>query len=108
MGAGGLKELNAAVSAAQAAYDEAAGVLSRARKSAAQALDLAMSAELAPLKMERAVFTTQVGDADPSATGADQVNFVVATNPAHLQGHWQKLHLVGNYAFFGAKGMLVP
>ena len=30
MGAGGLKELNAAVSAAQVAYDEAAGVLSRA------------------------------------------------------------------------------
>ena len=37
MGAGGLKELNAAVAAAQAAYDEAAGVLCRARKSAAQA-----------------------------------------------------------------------
>ena len=40
MGAGGLKELNAAVAAAKVAYDEAAGVLSRARKSAAQALDL--------------------------------------------------------------------
>ena len=100
MGAGGLKELNAAVSAAQAAYDEAAGVLSRARKSAAQALDLAMGAELAPLKMERAVFTTQVGDADPSATGVDQVDFVVATNPGAPAGHWQKLHLVGNLAAF--------
>ena len=91
MGAGGLKELNAAVAAAQVAYDEAAGVLSRARKSAAQALDLAMGAELAPLKMERAVFTTQVGDADPSATGMDQVDFVVATNPGAPAGPLAKI-----------------
>ncbi|NCV30700.1 MAG: DNA repair protein RecN, partial [Rhodobacteraceae bacterium] len=55
MGAGGLKELNAAVAAAQTDFDEAANVLSRARKSAAQALDLAMVSELTPLKMERAV-----------------------------------------------------
>ena len=91
MGAGGLKDLNAAVAAAKAAYDEAAGVLSRARKSAAQALDLAMSAELAPLKMERAVFTTQVKDTDPSATGMDQVDFVVATNPGAPAGPLAKI-----------------
>ena len=100
MGAGGLKELNAAVSAAQAAYDEAAGVLSRARKSAAQALDLAMGAELAPLKMERAVFTTQVGDADPSATGVDQVNFVVATNPGAPAGPLAKIASGGELSRF--------
>ena len=100
MGAGGLKELNAAVSAAQAAYDEAAGVLSRARKSAAQALDLAMCAELAPLKMERAVFTTQVGDADPSATGVDQVNFVVATNPGAPAGPLAKIASGGELSRF--------
>ena len=91
MGAGGLKELNAAVAAAKAAYDEAAGVLSRARKSAAQALDLAMGAELAPLKMERAVFTTQVKGADPSATGVDQVDFFVATNPGAPAGPLAKI-----------------
>ena len=68
-----------------------------------------MGAELAPLKMERAVFTTQVGDADPSATGVDQVDFVVATNPGALAGPLAKLHLVGNLAVsFGAKGVLVP
>ena len=100
MGAGGLKELNAAVSAAQAAYDEAAGVLSRARKSAAQALDLAMGAELAPLKMERAVFTTQVGDADPSATGVDQVDFVVATNPGAPAGPLAKIASGGELSRF--------
>jgi len=100
MGAGGLKELNAAVAAAQAAYDEAAGVLSRARKSAAQALDLAMGAELAPLKMERAVFTTQVKDADPSATGVDQLDFVVATNPGGPAGPLAKIASGGELSRF--------
>ena len=100
MGAGGLKELNSAVAAAQAAYDEAAGVLSRARKSAAQALDLAMGAELAPLKMERAVFTTQVKDADPSATGVDQLDFVVATNPGAPAGPLAKIASGGELSRF--------
>ena len=100
MGAGGLKELNAAVAAAKAAYDEAAGVLSRARKSAAQALDLAMGAELAPLKMERAVFTTQVKGADPSATGVDQVDFVVATNPGAPEGPLAKIASGGELSRF--------
>lgn len=100
MGAGGLKELNAAVATAKAAYDNAAGALSRARKSAAQALDLAMGAELAPLKMERAVFTTQVKDADPSATGMDQVDFVVATNPGAPAGPLAKIASGGELSRF--------
>jgi len=100
MGAGGLKELNAAVAAAQVAYEKAAGILSRARESAAQALDLAMGAELAPLKMERAVFTTQVGDADPSATGVDQVDFVVATNPGAPAGPLAKIASGGELSRF--------
>ena len=100
MGARGLKDLNAAVAAAKAAYDEAAGVLSRARKSAAQALDLAMGAELVPLKMERAVFTTQVKDADPSAIGVDQVDFVVATNPGAPAGPLAKIASGGELSRF--------
>ena len=100
MGAGGLKDLNAAVAAAKAAYDEAAGVLSRARKSAAQALDLAMGAELVPLKMERAVFTTQVKDADPSEIGVDQVDFVVATNPGAPAGPLAKIASGGELSRF--------
>jgi DNA repair protein RecN (Recombination protein N) len=100
MGAVGLKELNAAVTTAQAAYDEAAVVLSRARKSAAQALDLAMGAELAPLKMECAVFTTQVKDADPTATGVDQVDFVVATNPGAPAGPLAKIASGGELSRF--------
>jgi DNA repair protein RecN (Recombination protein N) len=100
MGAGGLKELNAAVAAAQADFDEAANVLSRARKSAAQALDLAMVSELTPLKMERAVFTTQIKDTDPSARGKDQVDFVVATNPGAPAGPLAKIASGGELSRF--------
>jgi DNA repair protein RecN (Recombination protein N) len=100
MGAGGLKELNAAVAAAQTDFDEAANVLSRARKSAAQALDLAMVSELTPLKMERAVFTTQIKDTDPSARGKDQVDFVVATNPGAPSGPLAKIASGGELSRF--------
>ena len=100
MGAGGLKELNAAVAAAQTDFDEAANVLSRARKSAAQALDLAMVSELTPLKMERAVFTTQIKDTNPSARGKDQVDFVVATNPGAPAGPLAKIASGGELSRF--------
>ena len=100
MGAGGLKELNAAVAAAQTDFDEAANVLSRARKSAAQALDLAMVSELTPLKMERAVFTTQIKDTDPSARGKDQVDFVVATNPGAPAGPLARIASGGELSRF--------
>jgi DNA repair protein RecN (Recombination protein N) len=100
MGAGGLKELNAAVAAAQTDFDEAANVLSRARKSAAQALDLAMVSELTPLKMERAVFTTRIKDTDPSARGKDQVDFVVATNPGAPSGPLAKIASGGELSRF--------
>jgi DNA repair protein RecN (Recombination protein N) len=41
----------------------------------------AMAAELAPLKMERAVFRTDVTPAEPGPEGRDAVAFTVATNP---------------------------
>ena len=100
MGAGGLKDLKAALDAAQTSFQDAAHVLSQARKSSAQALDQAMTAELAPLKMERAVFTTQVRDADPSTTGMDQVDFVVATNPGAPSGPLAKIASGGELSRF--------
>jgi DNA repair protein RecN (Recombination protein N) len=59
-----------------------------------------MTAELAPLKMERAVFTTQVRDADPSATGMDQVDFLVATNPGAPSGPLAKIASGGELSRF--------
>ncbi|MCV6585306.1 MAG: AAA family ATPase, partial [Marinibacterium sp.] len=55
-----LVDQRAAVEAAQATYDVAAADLSAARQAAAAQLDQAVMAELAPLKMERAVFLTEL------------------------------------------------
>ena len=61
-GAEDLASHERAVAEAGAAYDVAAGTLSGARKEAAERLDAAVMAELAPLRMERAVFTTEITD----------------------------------------------
>lgn len=63
-------------------YQREAMALTKARKAAATRLDRAMAAELAPLKMERAVFSTEISAGDPGLDGMDAVQFTVATNPA--------------------------
>ena len=95
-----LKALEEALSAAQAAYDAAAGALSTARSEAAGELDRAVSEELAPLKMERAVFSTQVEPSDPGPEGRDTVTFTVATNPGAPSGPLNKIASGGELSRF--------
>ncbi len=95
-----LGEARAAVSAAQATFDGAAQCLTDERRKAAKRLDLAMRTELAPLKMERAVFTTQVSETNPSATGRDAVAFTVATNPGAPSGALNKIASGGELSRF--------
>lgn len=95
-----LKALEAALSAAQAAYDAAAGALSAARSEAAGELDRAVSEELAPLRMERAVFSTQVEPSDPGPEGRDTVTFTVATNPGAPSGPLNKIASGGELSRF--------
>ena len=85
---------------AQKAYDAAADALSSARQAAAVRLDEAITAELAPLKMERAVFTTQIGHCDPGPEGRDTVTFTVATNPGAPAGPLNKIASGGELSRF--------
>ncbi|RVT85338.1 DNA repair protein RecN [Rhodobacteraceae bacterium CCMM004] len=85
-GAADLAALRAAAADAADAYTAAAAALTEARTGAASRLDAAMAAELAPLKMERAVFATRVGPSDPGPEGADMVEFTIATNPGAPPG----------------------
>ncbi|MGK7755513.1 MULTISPECIES: DNA repair protein RecN [unclassified Roseovarius] len=95
-----LKALQAAVAEADAAYADAAGALSDARARAAGKLDKAVMAELAPLKMDRAVFATQVTQTDPGETGQDAVTFTVATNPGAPAGPLGKIASGGELSRF--------
>jgi len=85
-GTEGIGALKAALDKADAAYDAAAAHLTAQRSDAAGRLDAAMAGELAPLKMERAVFVTGVAPADPGPEGRDAVAFTVATNPGAPAG----------------------
>jgi DNA repair protein RecN (Recombination protein N) len=79
-----LAALEKAVTQSRAAYEAAAGELSRLRNAAAARLDLAVARELAPLKLDAAKFKTVTepqGEAQWSARGRDRVEFEVSTNP---------------------------
>jgi len=92
--------LEKAVKDAEAAYRSAADALSAARRKAAGKLDKAVSAELAPLKMERAVFETQIEPDTQGPEGQDAVSFSVATNPGAPAGPLGKIASGGELSRF--------
>ncbi|MBO9473496.1 DNA repair protein RecN [Shimia sp. R10_1] len=99
-GEGNIAGLTADLKAAEAAYDIAADALTKARQTAAKALDKAVMGELAPLKMERAVFETRVTAGDAGPEGRDAVEFVVATNPGAPAGPLAKIASGGELSRF--------
>ena len=83
-GEAGLKKLATAAKAARAIYLAAAETQAATRRKGAARLDKAVAAELAPLKLERAKFVTEVAalpEPEWSAAGTDRVQFTVSTNP---------------------------
>ena len=99
-GAAGLARLQCEMAEAELAYVREAAALTDIRLGAAKRLDAAMAAELAPLKMERAVFTTDVDPADPGPDGVDTVQFTVATNPGAPAGALNKIASGGELSRF--------
>lgn len=99
-GAQDMDALRADLAARDAAWEEAATALTAVRRDAAARLDQAMAAELAPLKMERAVFRTVVSEASAGPEGRDQVTFTVATNPGAPAGPLNKIASGGELSRF--------
>jgi DNA repair protein RecN (Recombination protein N) len=99
-GEAGIAALAKAVVQAESAFKAEAGRVTAARRAAAGRLDAAMAAELAPLKMERAVFATEVTAADAGPDGVDLVTFTVATNPGAPAGPLNKIASGGELSRF--------
>jgi DNA repair protein RecN (Recombination protein N) len=99
-GAAGMARLKKAVAEAEAAYAAEAMRLTAARHGAALRLDGAMAGELAPLKMERAVFSTEVTAGEPGPEGVDAVTFTVATNPGAPAGALNRIASGGELSRF--------
>lgn len=102
-GAGDIKRLASAEKTARLAYEQTAGVLSKARSAAAAAFDKQMAKELAPLKLDKATFRTVVAPKPEAAWnqhGLDRVAFEVATNPGTPPGPLDKIASGGELARF--------
>src|ERR1700748_895881 len=101
-GAEQWKTLEAGAAEADRRYADAAKKLSASREKAARKLDKAVNAELAPLKLERATFTTQIEtDADsPGPQGFDRIEFWVQTNPGTRPGPLMKVASGGELSRF--------
>ncbi|UYP69465.1 DNA repair protein RecN [Thalassobacter stenotrophicus] len=97
---GDIAALRRAVTDTGADYDAAAMTLSDLRAKAAKRLDAAMAAELAPLKMERAVFVTRLTEAPKGPEGIDAIAFEVATNPGAPAGPLNKIASGGELSRF--------
>ena len=95
-----LANLRAALTAAEAGYDEAATALTNARRKSASKLDKAVTAELAPLKMDSAVFETVIEPETAGPEGRDIVAFCVATNPGVSSGQLNKIASGGELSRF--------
>jgi DNA repair protein RecN (Recombination protein N) len=101
-GAEQLKKLELAADEADKRYAAAAAKLSAARVKSAEKLNKAVNAELAPLKLDRAKFMTQI-DSDPASPGPqgfDRVEFWVQTNPGTKPGPLMKVASGGELSRF--------
>ena len=99
-GAERLAALEEEAQAAAACYREAAEALAAARRAAAQKLDQAVNAELKPLRLERAEFSTDIESEAEGPAGLDRVEFWVRTNPGTRPGPLMKVASGGELARF--------
>jgi DNA repair protein RecN (Recombination protein N) len=99
-GAQRLAQLTQEAREADARFDAAATALAQARRRSATRLDKAVNAELAPLRLERARFSTNIESAEPGPTGTDRVEFWVQTNPGTRPGPLMKVASGGELARF--------
>ena len=98
-----VEALKKAASEARKEFIDAATQLSERRADAAKKMDVAVMAELEPLKLGTAKFTTFVRDLPESnwgPSGIDKVSFLVATNPGSTAGPLIKIASGGELSRF--------
>jgi DNA repair protein RecN (Recombination protein N) len=102
-GGDGVRKLKQAEQAAQGVYAAEARRISAARQQAAKRLDQGVAAELPPLKLDKARFSTRIeprDERDWNETGIDQIAFEIATNPGLPPGPLAKIASGGELSRF--------
>ena len=98
-----LKQLEVEANVAGKSYVTHARKLSAARIKVAAKLDQGVCIQLAPLKMDKAAFITQIVEMEETSWGAygcDQVTFQVSTNPGAPAGPLNKIASGGEISRF--------
>jgi DNA repair protein RecN (Recombination protein N) len=88
-----LARLKKTIAESKNVYDDAAKIISEKRKAAAVKLEKSIAKELAPLKMEHAVFKVGFEEVVPSASGMDGVTFLIQPNKG---GSMEPLHKIAS------------
>ena len=102
-GAARLEALKKVADEARAIFLQAAKELSALRVKAAAKLDQHVMKELKPLKLDKAVFKTNVEQVEPEAAGPDgfdRVSFLISTNPGAPLGPLIKIASGGELSRF--------
>ena len=101
-GASRLAVLEAEAAAAVERYTKTAAALSERRREIAERLDKAVNAELKPLRLDQARFSTAITSnaENPGPHGFDRVEFWVRTNPGTQPGPLLKVASGGELARF--------
>jgi DNA repair protein RecN (Recombination protein N) len=84
-------------------YRRRASALSAKRNAAAKKLDQAVTRELAPLKLDKATFCSEIETCEPESggpQGTDRVGFLVSTNPGAPLGPLSRIASGGELARF--------
>ena len=103
LGDAALSELSVAEQKAKMMYQDQAKTLHEKRLSIGEAIDQAVQEELAPLKLEKAKFKTQVvllNEDKWSADGMNEIAFEVSTNPGMPLSPIHKIASGGELARF--------
>jgi DNA repair protein RecN (Recombination protein N) len=95
-----IEKLDSELREARLEFARLAEELSGRRHEAAQRLDSAVAAELAPLKLDAAKFRTALAQAEPGPAGTDRVEFEVSTNPGAPFGPLTKIASGGELSRF--------
>lgn len=102
-GADSIRDLAAAAASAKLSFETAAKAMHDARVAGAAKLDKGVAKELAPLKLEKAIFKTALStlpDDHWSARGYSKVTFEASTNPGTPMGPLAKIASGGELARF--------
>jgi DNA repair protein RecN (Recombination protein N) len=98
-----LAKLQMARDSAFEDYRRRASALSAKRNAAAKKLDQAVTRELAPLKLDKATFCSEIETCEPERggpQGTDRVGFLVSTNPGAPLGPLSRIASGGELARF--------